>query len=225
MVSLHRLRGIFVDILFHVRVASKSHFVLFGASSEKATNESWLHHSSGSLFWCGLPDLNRHGLPHAPQTCASAYSAKAAYYIYRGEPYHSIIRIYIHFVNNIILFLTKNNNTSCLCSDPFVVFLFAKLPPSDRWPLQTFSLMFFTSAVLSRFSPCPAILWSFPFAMDQPPPLLPVVLLQQLVLSLFFSIHFWWNHSLSFLTSSLIISLSILSKFSELTWAPLLSCP
>ena len=29
--------------------------------------------------WCGLPDLNRYGLPHAPQTCASAYSAKAAY--------------------------------------------------------------------------------------------------------------------------------------------------
>ena len=31
-----------------------------------------------SVFWCGLPDLNRYGLPHAPQTCASAYSAKAA---------------------------------------------------------------------------------------------------------------------------------------------------
>ena len=31
------------------------------------------------IFWCGLPDLNRYGLPHAPQTCASAYSAKAAY--------------------------------------------------------------------------------------------------------------------------------------------------
>ena len=41
-----------------------------------------------AFFWCGLPDLNRYGCPHAPQTCASAYSAKTAlrlcYYIPHG---------------------------------------------------------------------------------------------------------------------------------------------
>lgn len=30
------------------------------------------------LLWCGRPDLNRYGFPHAPQTCASAYSATTA---------------------------------------------------------------------------------------------------------------------------------------------------
>ena len=29
--------------------------------------------------WCGRRDLNSYGLPHAPQTCASAYSATAAF--------------------------------------------------------------------------------------------------------------------------------------------------
>ena len=34
---------------------------------------------TGPKVWCARPDLNWYGLPHAPQTCASAYSATGAY--------------------------------------------------------------------------------------------------------------------------------------------------
>ena len=137
---------------------------------------------------------------------------------YVGEPYHSIIRIYTHFVNKIFSFLAKknNNNTSCLHSDPFVVFLFAKLPSSDRWPFRTFPLMSCLFAAYAALVHVQQSFEVFPLLRISLTPLLPAFQLQQLVLSLFFSIHFWWNHSLSFLKSSLIISLSILSKFTEL---------
>ena len=42
---------------------------------EKASNATCASRLSN---WCGRPDLNRYGCPHAPQTCASAYSATTA---------------------------------------------------------------------------------------------------------------------------------------------------
>ena len=45
------------------------------------TNFLWHKKSERAILvprWCGRPDLNRYGCPHAPQTCASAYSATTA---------------------------------------------------------------------------------------------------------------------------------------------------
>ena len=46
------------------------------------TNFLWHKKSERVILvprWCGRPDLNRYGCPHAPQTCASAYSATTAW--------------------------------------------------------------------------------------------------------------------------------------------------
>lgn len=43
---------------------------------------------TGRLFWCGRRDLNPHGLPQEPETCASANFATSAYslFLHGGIP-------------------------------------------------------------------------------------------------------------------------------------------
>ena len=43
----------------------------------------------GVFIWCGRWDLNPYGLPYAPQTYASAYSATTAYTMFRNESYYT----------------------------------------------------------------------------------------------------------------------------------------
>ena len=66
-------------------------------------------------IWCDWPDLNRHGCPHAPQTCASAYSATVACWVVwanRGEKpnLHSILLPHLSATNYIIIERPQNVN-------------------------------------------------------------------------------------------------------------------
>ena len=113
---------------------------------------------------------------HTPLKRARLPIPPRPHIICRGEPYHSIIRIYTHFVNKIFYKMQKNNNTSCLHSDPFVVFLFAKLPSSDRWLFRTFSLMFIHLQPHAALVHVQQSFEVFPLLSDQSlSPLLPVI--------------------------------------------------
>ena len=60
------------------QIEGKVQKILFGLES-LFNRKKKLKSEDFNFLWCGLRDSNPHGLPHGPEPCASANSAKTAY--------------------------------------------------------------------------------------------------------------------------------------------------